>query len=65
MKLREFNKFEVIVMSKNEMRVKALERAAASKPTKESATESFKKCGIMNKSGEIKKEYKEIFVKTN
>lgn len=52
-------------MSKNEMRMRALEKAAASKPTKESATRSFKKCGIMNKSGEIKKEYKEIFVKTN
>lgn len=52
-------------MSKNEMRMKALERAAASKPTKESATESFKKCGIMNKKGQIKKAYKEIFIKAN
>ena len=49
-------------MTKNELRIHALEKASASKPTIESATESFKRCGIMDGDGRIKEDYKNIFI---
>lgn len=49
-------------MTKNELRIRVSEKAAASKPTLESATESFKRCGIMDSDGRIKEDYKNIFI---